>query len=1126
MHLYRPAKNSPDREVFSKAASFGREAEVVERKSPKRKIFLIMRMTIILLTAACLQVSAVGYSQKVNITARQQSLENVFREIKAQTGYVFWYKMEILQYAKKVTIRLKDQELGLALEEIFQDQPLSYAVVDKTIAVKLKDETADAPPMITLTGKITDEKGIPLVGVTIQVKGVQGGVTTDAEGIFHMAGVRENATLVLSSIGYQSQEVKVGGHSSINVILHPESQSLGDMVVVGYGRASRKNLSSSISTVKADDLNRGAITDVGQLLQGKAPGLNITASGDPNKPAAVILRGASTVNSPGGPFYVIDGVPGADISTVAPGDIASIDILKDAAATAIYGNRASNGIIMITTKRGKKGQVQVVYDGYVGAEQVSSRVNVMNAPELRSYLKANNLGFAGVDDKGANTDWQKQIERGTAVSTNHNLSFSGGSEHTTYSASVNYAKKEGIIKNTDLTRVIGRLAIDQYAFNDRVKFSLNVANSYNNANEVPYLGVVLLQAAHFLPVSPVKNPDGTYFENKATGGYANPVAMLNNSQMNDKYNNLVGSFNTQVKLPFGLTYDINLSYQNYPTLHGEYYNSYYTTNYNNMYNNPDPGFAGRSAQSFGPNGQAYRSYYQSNSKVMETFFTWERKFGEHSLNAVFGYSWQNDVKNDGFQVTTYNFPVDNVSYNNLALSNPYGINGGPKIGFGPDLQYQQTKLISDFARVNYSYKDRYLLQASLRRDGSSVFGANHQWGYFPAVSAAWRLNQENFMKDQQLFSDLKLRGSYGVVGNAFGFSAYTAQTYYGSLGTYYSGGSQLAAYGPVQSANPNLKWEQTATADIGVDFGLLKGKLSGSIDVYNKNTTGMIFPYRVDNFLVPSGTLVANGGSMNNKGIELTLNATPITKGNFSWTSSLNLSHNMNKITSLNTPLFPTVDSIPVSDPEGAGESAVYIQVLKAGKPLGQYFTLQYAGHDANGNSQFLDHNGKLTTSPSNVTDARYEGNAQPKLIYGWNNTFRYQRWDLNIFLRGVYGDKIFNVTRSQLFRVITASTVNILKDAASEKATDGNANLYSSRFIESGSFLRLDNATLGYNFKGITPYIRSIRAYATANNLLTITGYKGIDPEINQGGVAPGVDYNNFYPKTRTFLLGLNVSF
>ncbi|WP_133998579.1 SusC/RagA family TonB-linked outer membrane protein [Dinghuibacter silviterrae] len=1114
-----------------------------------------MKLTVFLLTVACLQVHASGLAQRVTLSVKGRPLESVFQDIKNQTGYVFWYNMDVLRYARNVTLKANNEDLTQVLAELFKDQPLSYEIIDRTIAVKLKDSSvtmAEPPPGITVSGRVTDEKGNPLAGVSIQVRahgatrGAQGGdaaqatqaasgaaqdaggpargAQTDANGRFSLENIRENAVLIFSYVGYQEQEVHVNGRTTIDITLRPVPQAIGDLVVVGYGKASRQNLTSAISTLKPDDLNQGAITDVGQLLQGRAPGLNITASGDPNVPAAVILRGASTINSPGGPFYVIDGVPGADISTVAPDDIASVDILKDAAATAIYGNRASNGVIMITTKRGRKGQTQVSYNGYVGLEEVSRSLKVMNASQLRAFVKKNGLGFSAADDQGANTDWQKAIERPSAVSTNHNLSFSGGGDHGSYSASLNYAQKEGIIRNTDLTRIIGRLNIDQYAFNDRVKFSLGVVNSNSNGDEVPYLGVILLQAAKYLPVSPVKNPDGSYFEDLTTGNQ-NPVAMMNNSTMNDKNNNLIGSLNTDVKLPWGLSYDINLSYQSYSNLHGEYYDSYFTSHYNDMYNNPNPGPASRTQQSFGPNGQAYRSSYTSTAKVMEMYFTWDRHFGAHALNAVLGYSWQDNINNDGFQVTSFNYPVDNIGYNNFALSAPYASPTYPHISLGPDGLYQETKLIADFARVNYSFQDKYLLQGSIRRDGSSVFGANHQFGYFPSVGLGWRLTKEKWFHIPVL-DDLKLRGSYGVTGNAFGFNAYTAQFFSGSLGTYYYNGNQVNAYGPTQAANPYLQWEQTATGEVGLDAAAFKGRIAASVDLYNKKTTEMIFPYSVNPVLVPSGSIVANGGGMSNKGIEVTLTAGVIRKTDFTWTTALNLTHNVNKITSLNNPLFPGVDSIPEAQPSGGGESGVFIQVLKAGKALGTYYSLQYAGKNASGVTQFYDHNGNPTVSPVAGTDYHYLGNAQPKLLLGWTNTFRYKRWDLRVFMRGVFGDKLFDATRADLFRPATAGTANILVDAGNESSADGNVFRYSSRFVENGAYLRLDNATLDYNVKGIDPYVKSIRLYVTVNNLFVLTGYKGIDPEINQGGIAPGVDYNDFYPKTRTFLFGANVNF
>lgn len=1075
----------------------------------------------------CLQVSAGGLSQKISLSVKNAPLEKVLSQIEKQSGYSFWYKTELLKNADKITIELKNASIEEALQKCFEKQSFDYAIIDHTIVLKLKKEEVfySPPPVTPVKGKVTTADGAPLNGVSVIVKNTKKGTSTDAQGNFTIT-ISEGDVLVFSYVGYEAKEITFSNQSFISVNLSESKAVLTDVVIVGYGKQNRAALTSSVSTVKSEDLNKGAITDVGQLLQGKVPGLNITASGDPNTNAAVVLRGASTINSSQGPFYVVDGIPGVDISAIAPDDIASVDVLKDAAATAIYGNRAANGVIMVTTKRGKKGQLQMSYNGYVGLEKVSNKLDMMNATQLRDFLSKNNLAFAPADDKGANTDWQSAIQRDNAVSHNHNLSFSGGTEHSSYYASLNYAKKEGILLNSNLERVIARLAIEQYALNDKIKFGVTVTNSHSVADDIPYRNVVLLQSALYLPVSPITNEDGTYFENFTNQSYYNPVAMMNNSQMNTKYNNLVGSFTTEAKLPFSLTYNLNLSYINLNSLHGEYYDKYFTANYNSMYDNPNPGMGFHTIQSFGQNGQATRSSYQNTNKILETYLTWNKKFGFHNMNAVIGYSWQSNKIGEGFQATTSNFPVDEIAYNNFALSNPYAIYGY-QIRFGADGVYQETRLISDFARLNYNYKEKYLLQGSVRRDGSSVFGANHQWGYFPSVGVAWRISKENFMKRQTFFSDLKLRGSYGVTGNSFGFNAYTAQLISGSLGTYYYQGTQIAAYGPTQAPNPDLQWEKTATTNVGADFTILRGKLTGSIDWYSKKTTGMIYSYKVDPILIPAGNIVANGGSMTNKGVELILTAMPVKNKDFSWTSTLNLAHNKNLITSLSNPLFSGGDSIRLADPEGGGQSGSTLQILKAGKPLGQFFTLEYAGRDANGVSQYVAADGKtLTTAPSIGVDYHYMGNAQPKLLLGWSNSFHYKNFDLNIFLRGVFGNKIFNATRADLFRPGTAQYTNILVDAGNESISDFNVYKYSSRFIESGSYLRFDNATLGYNLKTASPYIKSTRLYISVNNLFVITKFNGVDPEVNQGGIAPGVDYNNFYPKTRTFLFGVNVSF
>ncbi|HTI12074.1 MAG TPA: SusC/RagA family TonB-linked outer membrane protein, partial [Puia sp.] len=709
-----------------------------------------------------------------------------------------------------------------------------------------------------------------------------------------------------------------------------------------------------------------------------------------------------------------------------------------------------------------------------------------------------------------------------AYAHNHNIYLAQGNETTLFNASLNYYNQQGIIQTSSLERAIARLSIDQFTLNGKLRIGISVTNTFSNANLVPYRNTVLKQMLVYLPVSPVKNPDGSYFDDFIHTSYYNPVSLVHHGKENMKYNNVLGIFTAQLRLPFGLKYDLALSYQNYSTLYGAYYDSYYTQYYNNIRSTPDPPANPALITLTGSNGEAVRNTYQNTNKILETFFTWDRRYGGHALNAVLGYSFQETVNGQGFQATSTNFPVDNLGYNNLALSNPYAVSGF-NVDFGQD-NYQHERLIADFGRFNYSYKDRYLLQASIRRDGSSVFGVNHRWGYFPAAGLAWRISEEPFMKSSALFSDVKLRASYGITGNSLGFSPTAAQALYVNIGNYYYQGTPLIGIGPTQSANPDLRWEKTATANIGLDFSIGKGRLSGSLEVYNKRTTDLIWSYPVDPNLVPSGSITANVGTMNNKGIELSLTANPVHSRHFNWTSTLNLAHNDNEIVSLSNNRF-RMDSIQEVEPDGTGQSGIDLQVLLSGRPIGQFFTLKYAG-DSSGISQYIDAKGKKTTLPApGTTDYRLAGNAQPKLLIGWGHHFQYNNFDGSLLLRSVLGNKIFNATLANMDQPNSAQNVNIPLSIAGESPKNYNAGRYSTRYIENGSYCRLDYASLGYTFTKLGRDIHSLRLYLAANNLFVITGYKGIDPEVNQGGLAPGVDVNNFYPKTRTFLFGVNLS-
>lgn len=1114
-----------------------------KKLSFKKILSKAMRITItqLFLSIICCGISLANsaFSQEVlnkSITLRTgtSTVKKVLFQIEKKADVKFVYSSNAIQAEQIVSFDFTDDKLSKVLEKLLSPLNISYEVMDnrillrkKTVTEKENIQTIIPNEIIaeqTITGTITDEKGQFLPGVSVLVKNTNRGTATDSKGQYKIAVPDGNNTLVFSFVGYQKQEIAVAGRSVINVSMLVENQSLEEVVVVGYGTQSRKNLTSAITTIKPEDLNKGAISDVGQLLQGKVPGLNITRSGDPNRAAAIILRGASSLRDGAqSPLFVIDGVPGADISLIAPDDIATMDILKDAAATAIYGNRAANGVIMVTTKRANKGQMQVSYSSYMAIDKVSKQYNMMDANQLKTFLTKNGQALSPEDDLGANTNWQDAVQRSSAISQNHNISFGGGNENTIYNASINYFDQEGIVKSSALNRVVARLSIEQKAFNDNLKLGLSVTNSVSDAKWVPYRNTVLAQMLTYLPTAPVHNPDGSFYDNFNKSSYYNPVSLIENGQERLKYKSLIGTFFGQLKLPLGFTYDVKFSYQNFQTNYGAYYNSYYTQYYNNIRSTPEPPGNPSFITLVGANGLATRNAYQNTQSLLETYLTWDKQIGDHSINAVVGYSWQESINGDGFQATSTNFPVDAVGYNNLGLGNPYAVNSF-RVNYGGD-NYQQVRLISDFGRVNYNYKNKYLLQGSVRRDGSSVFGLNKQWGYFPAVGFAWRVDQEAFMEKQRIFSELKLRLSYGVTGNSAGFSPYTTKLIYGNVGTFYYNGAQQAAIGALQNENPDLGWEKTATSNLGLDFAIAKGKVSGTLEVYDKTTSDLIWTYPVSTVLYPNGSLTANVGKMSNKGVEFTLNVNAVKTQNFSWNTTINLAHNQNKIVSLSNSTLKT-DSVKIVQPDGAGQTGETVQVIVAGQPIGQFFTYEYAGKDANGVSQYYNAKGELTTKPISVKDYKALGNAQPKLLIGWSNNFTYKNFDLNIFMRAVLGNKIMNITRADLFRPSTARFTNIPVEVAEESANDFNSYRYSSRFLENGSYLRLDNATLGYSFKNISKNVKRIRLYASVNNLFVITGYKGIDPEINQGGTAPGVDANNFYPKTRTFLFGVSASF
>ena len=969
-------------------------------------------------------------------------------------------------------------------------------------------------------GVVTDPTGEPLIGVNVLEKGTTNGTVTDIDGKYTV-NVPKGKTLVFSFIGFVTQEIKVNSNV-VNVTLKDDTETLDEVVVIGYGSMQRKDVTSSITSVKAEDLNVGVVTSPAQMLQGKVPGLTVANTSDPNGSASISLRGASSLRAGEAmePYYVIDGVPGASLSLIAPDDIESIDVLRDASATAIYGSKAANGVIIVTTKKGKKdGHTSVSYSGYVAWDKTMNTLDMMSADQLLDFASKNNIDLSPYYDVNnpANTNWQDEVLR-TGFSHNHNVSINGGNEKTSYSASINFMDRQGVVRGTSMDRLNARSFVQTKALNDRLELAFSVNASVRNSSTGPTGGQgqsVLDAMYYYSPLVPVKNADGSWYGNTQISQNFNPVRMISEDRYDTKEKLLQGTAQATLHILDGLDWNLNLSYQN---------QQYIYSNYNSS-KTELPSVASR-------NGQADRSTLENTRKQMETYLNWNHTFADaHKVGVMLGYSWEQADNNDGFGLKVYNFYNDDLTYHNLGVANNISINDVISNNLST------LRMISFYGRVNYSFNSKYLLQATVRRDGSSAFGVNNRWGTFPSVSAAWRITEEEFMKSQSVFDDLKLRVGYGVSGNSLGFDAFYSRPIYGSTGwfTYVDANgtsSQYRILGATRNSNPDLKWETTGMFNIGVDFGFLNNRLTGTIEYYDKRTSDLIFDYAVSTNRYPYGWMTANVGDISNKGVEITINAVPVKTHNFTWSTTLNLSHNKNVVEKLSNDTY-SVEYSDRANPDVGGYTSTQVQRIMEGAPLGQFYLYEWAGYDENGGSIFNDYDadGNLigTTDAPADEDRRPHGSAQPKLTYGWNNDFTWKNWTLTAFFQGVAGNKIFNATRCYYNNVsLVSNGKNVLAEVAEgQNAHDSRAQAPSDRYLENGSYLRLSTLTLGYNFGKLGNWVNNLRLYATCNNVFTITGYKGVDPEISLGGLEPGMDWRNTtYPRTRTFMVGVNVNF
>ncbi|WP_195760018.1 TonB-dependent receptor [Flavobacterium sp. LC2016-23] len=955
-----------------------------------------------------------------------------------------------------------------------------------------------------VSGTVYDNTGSVLPGASVMEVGTKNGTTTDFDGKFTLQ-VAVGGAIEVSFIGSTTQKVQITATTAnLEVRLQNDGYTLAEVQVVsvGYGKVKKSDLTGAISTVGADDLVKGTISSTEQVLQGKVAGLNIIRpSGDPAAGATIRLRGGTSLTASNSPLIVVDGIAGVDINVVQPSDIKSVDVLKDASATAIYGSRGANGVIMITTKSGTKG-VSVVYSGLSSIGYVADNLDLLSANQWRGYVRQ--TGNTDAVDYGGNTNWQKAIEQ-TAISQSHTLSINSGKADSGFRTSISYLNNEGVIKKSGLERISGNVSAYQYLGDNKdVKFDMGLFANIDKWHPIDYR--IFERAYNLNPTIPVYDANGN-FSSVSGNIYENPVEILTNRTVNNERHRLLGYFKTEVKFLKDFTASANISLEHNAVKGGTYKPSYAV-------------MEGRTED-----GYAQRTYAEYTNAQGEIFVNYNKTIDKHTIGALAGYSYFENIY-EGFGAQRSGFVTDAFGYNNLGAGYNYRL--------GDVYSYKgKSNLVSFFARANYSYDGKYLLTATVRRDGSSRFGENNKWGTFPSASAAWKISGEEFMDASKGWLDnLKLRAGYGVTGNQDGIGEYKSLSILGvGNDSYYDPVTKTwsLAYSPKQNPNPDLKWESTQQINIGVDFGLFN-RITGSFEWYSKTTKDLLYTYEVPQPPYLVGTMLANVGEMSNKGVELTLNANIIKGDKFTWDANLTLGHNIQKIEKLSNPTYKT-DVIYSGSLHGlAGMSGQYSQVIAEGYPVGTFWGFQSAGPDADGKMLYYNAAGE-TVAESALVDADKKdlGNVQPDLTLGIGMNFTYGNFDLGISGYGMFGQKALNATNMMLNDPNRLPAFNVPDDFLSSGIT--SAPKYSSYWIEDASFFRLQTLSVGYTvplkYKG-----SKFRIYVMGENLAVFTNYKGVDPEIGlnaqdgadqTGLAAPGIDRYNNYPRPTTISVGLN---
>ncbi|MDY3979168.1 MAG: SusC/RagA family TonB-linked outer membrane protein [Tidjanibacter sp.] len=952
----------------------------------------------------------------------------------------------------------------------------------------------------TLEGRVTAASdGEGLIGVTVTIEGTSIGVSTSADGLYTLsADMTKEAVILFEYMGYRTERVVLGNRTKLDVQLVEAVSKIDDVVVIGYGKTTKKELTGSVASLKSDDFATGAFTSAAGLLQGKVAGLSVTnpQGGDPNAKFEILLRGTNTLSAGQGPLVIIDGVSDADIRNINFQEVESVDILKDGSAAAIYGTRGTNGVIIITTKRARAGDTMVEYDGQLSVQTVTRRAMPMTASQFESTINTYKPA-ASNSLYGGDTDWFDEITR-NPVSHTHSLAVSGGAENFSHRTVMNIERNQGIQRKNDVEKYLVKTNIHQTALQGWLDLDYNLSASKRKYSPANY--DAFRQAFFHNPTEPVYDPT-----NKESGGYYrvaamdyfNPVAMVNETTAQNQYDNL----NFSVRASLNILPVAGLKWDNFLVYNQERYEerSYRSRYYPSL---------------IGKEGKADISNGYSADLQWESTFNYTKQFGAHSLQAIAGYTYQEGMSQSS--------SMSNFGYSNdLLLTNNIQSGSALKQGLAEmSSEKYANKYIAFFGRVMYNYDEKYLASVSLRRDGSSRFGSANKWGWFPAVSLGWRISREEFMQSVEWVDELKLRAGYGVTGNQdFGNYKSLLLMKVSDYGSFLNNGQWQNIYEPKSNANPDLGWEKKAELNVGLDFALFGNKIVGTIDAYSRRTTDLLYDYSVPVPPYDYKVLFTNVGEIRNNGIELTLSATPVRSGSFVWNTTATFAHNTNRLISFTNEEFKDADYKVgwLNTPVG-----VYCQRLTEGKSLGTFYGPKFLYVDDNGKDKL---EGSIGGSVAE-SDWKPIGCAYPWLTIGWTNTFIYSNFDLNVVMRAQLGGKVFNTYAAEYENLASLGLRNILASWLDDTSFTGTDVTYSSKYLEDASYLKVDNISLGYNLTPKSGLIRSVRIYLSAQNLFCLTGYSGVDPEVSLSGLTPGIESTSYYPRTAIFTFGVNMKF